>query len=125
LKRRPGVLNTHVPQLVKIILPNNKMEYTSEDTTAIVHFFLHGQISNDMVEELFDDEEFHESKDDVELIDIANNGTEYWKDKQYDMIYVLHPNRTNPINYSNYHMVQLTDTDPCEDWENWKMSHFG
>jgi hypothetical protein len=55
------------------------MDYTSEDTTAIVHFFLHGQISNDLVE---DDEEFHDSKDDVELIDIANNGTEYWKDNQ-------------------------------------------
>jgi hypothetical protein len=110
------------------------MDYTSEDTTAIVHFFLHGQISNDLVDEIFDDEEFHDSKDDVELIDIANNGTEYWKDNQYDMIYVLHPNRTNDectTNFLNafcpvdYRVIPITDTEICEEWECWRMTHFG
>jgi hypothetical protein len=69
------------------------MEFKAENTFALIHFFLHGDVSNDVVERLFEDEDFvFKGPDEVELLDITNDGTEYWKDMRFEeMIYVLHP----------------------------------
>jgi hypothetical protein len=114
------------------------MEFKTENTVALVHFFLHGDVSNDVVERLFEDEEFvFRGPDEVELLDITNDGVEYWKDTRFgEMIYVLHPGSNKDPIVTGFldafcpikcRVQKFTDDedDFSEEWYGWRSKHFG